>query len=129
MMLARLPLLLLRVPSRITAPLRRSGTALNSATMASASASTSASTSASGAASPSPAPAPAAVRPALWRFNQGVRVTIEGFSKHSGDAVIRKVNPDGTLRIKYADGCDKPYFSLTLSHLVSLAVWASLLAS
>ena len=38
------------------------------------------------------------------RFNQGQRVTIEGFSKNPGDATIRKVNADGTLRIKYADG-------------------------
>ncbi len=34
-------------------------------------------------------------------FNQGQRVTIEGFSKSPGDALIRKINADGTLRIKY----------------------------
>jgi hypothetical protein len=37
-------------------------------------------------------------------FNQGQRVTIEGYSKSPGDALIRKINPDGTLRIKYTDG-------------------------
>lgn len=38
------------------------------------------------------------------RFNMGQRVTIKGFSKTPGDATIRKVNADGTLKIKYADG-------------------------
>ena len=37
-------------------------------------------------------------------FNQGQRVTIEGYSKSPGDAIIRKINGDGTLRIRYTDG-------------------------
>ena len=43
--------------------------------------------------------APAA-RDTVRVFNQGQRVTIEGFSKSPGDALIRKINADGTLRIK-----------------------------
>jgi|EP01046_Picozoa_sp_COSAG06_P071649 hypothetical protein len=53
------------------------------------------------------------------RFNQGQRVTIEGFSKNPGDALIRKVNADGTLRIKYADGST---YSSTDSSLATLFI-------
>eukprot|EP01043_Picozoa_sp_COSAG02_P021677 COSAG02_NODE_1108_length_14539_cov_4.353393_2_plen_95_part_00 len=42
----------------------------------------------------------AAPRHTVRSFNQGQRVTIEGFSKNPGDALIRKINADGTLRIK-----------------------------